>query len=93
MSSAHRFRQTIIPNDLAKEVVQVIKDHSHLGYGSLLEFIRVATMLHLRSLQAYLALRTLWHTAAMGSRAVDALLRDSLPPEYQALLGYDPPQP
>lgn len=90
--NTHRFRQTTIPTDLAKEVVQVIQEHPHLGYGTLSEFIRVATMLHLRSVQAYLGLRMLWHTAAMGSRAVDAILRDSLPPEYQALLGRDPPR-
>lgn len=80
------FRQAVIPSELAKEVVAVIQAHPELGHRTLSDFVRGATAEKLRLAHLQLALRSLWHTADLGSEAMDALIRDSLPPDYRVLL-------
>lgn len=82
--TSREFRQAVIPAELAKEVVAVIQAHPELGYRTLSEFVRGATAEKLRLTHLQLATRAIWQTADLGSEAMAALIRDSLPPEYQA---------
>ncbi len=80
------FRQAGIPADLAKEIVYLIKVHPQLGYRSLSEFARIGIIEHLRLTRMQLALEAIWATAELSADALDAMLRDSLPPAYIKIL-------
>lgn len=71
---------------MAKEVVQVIQQHPELGHRTLSDFVRFATAERLRLVHLHLAMRALWRTSDLGAEAMDALVRDSLPPEYAEYL-------
>lgn len=86
MGSHKGFRQAVIPSELAKEVVQVIQRHPELGFRTLSEFVRSATAEKLRLAHLQLAMRALWETSELGADAMDALVRDSLPPEFETYL-------
>lgn len=84
VGTSRLFRQASIPAELAKEVVAVVQSHPELGYRTLSEFVRAATAEKLRLAHLQLATRSLWLTADLGADAMDALVQDSLPPEYRA---------
>lgn len=77
------FRQTRIPADLAEEIVRLLEDNPCLGYRTLSDFVRAATIERLRSAHAQVALRAIHATTELGADAVEALLLDSLPAEYR----------
>ena len=80
------YRQACIPAGLAKEVVRIAREHPEFGYRTLSEFVRTATIEHMRQVHTQLALNALWATAELGADAVHALIRDSLPGDYLAVL-------
>lgn len=87
MGTGHKeFRQAVVPAELAKEVVQVIQSHPELGFRTLSDFVRAATADKLRLAHLQLAMRALWQTSDLGADAMDALIRDSLPPDFEAYL-------
>lgn len=86
MNSGPPFRQVRVPADLAGEVVALLRDNPFLGYRTLSDFVRSATADKLRLTHLQLGMRSLWLTSELGADAVDALLRDSLPPECRHLL-------
>lgn len=86
MSRDNAFRQASIPADLAREAARITREHPELGYRTVSEFVRTATIAQMRHVHTQLALNALWATAELGADAVHALLRDSLPSDYLAVL-------
>lgn len=80
------YRQPSIPVELADAIDDRIKTHPELGFRTLSEFVRHAAIEQLRLLDLHLALKAIWATTELGADAVDALLRDSLPRDYRAIL-------
>lgn len=76
------FRQAAVPAELARGgVVAVIRAHPELGHRALSEFARAATAEKLRLAHLQLATRAFWFTSDLGAEAMNAVIRDSLPPD------------
>ncbi len=86
MGTGSNYRQAGLPADLAKSVVDLISGHPELGFRTLSEFVRHATIEQLRLTHLHLGVRALWMTTELGAEAVEAVIRDSLPREYRDLL-------